>query len=129
VLSAAPAALLSGLPAAPGTVAGRVRLISSPKDGGQLKAGEILVAPMTNPDWVPTIRRAAALVTHGGGMTCHAAIASRELGIPCIVGTRQATTVLRDGEMVTVDGRAGKVTEGVRAAEVVPATPGGLHTG
>jgi pyruvate,water dikinase len=101
-----------------------VRILTSPHEGGRLRAGEILVAPMTTPDWVPTLRRAAALVTDGGGMTCHAAIASRELGIPCIVGTRQATTVLRDGEVVTVDGRAGKVTEGaLAAAESVPATP------
>jgi pyruvate,water dikinase len=111
-------ALVAGLPAAPGVVSGRVRLITSPKDGGQLQAGEILVAPMTNPDWVPTIRRAAALVTDGGGMTCHAAIVARELRLPCIVGTRNATKVLRDGELVTVDGAAGKVLEG----DVVPAS-------
>ena len=73
---------------------------------------------MTNPDWVPTIRRAAALVTDGGGMTCHAAIVSRELGVPCVVGTRQATTVLRTGELVTVDGRRGKVFEGDQTAKV-----------
>jgi pyruvate,water dikinase len=117
------AVLVSGLAAAPGVVSGPVRILTSPHEGGQLQAGEVLVAPMTTPDWVPTLRRAAALVTDGGGMTCHAAIASRELGIPCIVGTRQATTVLRDGEVVTVDGRAGKVTEGIRAADVVSATP------
>ena len=60
----------------------------SPKEGSQLAAGEVLVAPMTNPDWVPTIRRAAAVVTDGGGMTCHAAIVTRELGVPCVVGAR-----------------------------------------
>ena len=54
---------------------------------------------MTSPDWVPTMRRAAALVTDGGGMTCHAAIVTRELGVPCVVGARNATTVLRDGEI------------------------------
>lgn len=75
---------------------------------------------MTSPDWVPTLRRAAALVTDGGGMTCHAAIVARELGIPCVVGARTATTVLRDGEVVTVDGAAGTVVEG-RVTAPVPA--------
>jgi pyruvate,water dikinase len=121
--------LLSGLPAAPGAVSGPVRILASPQEGKRLRTGEILVARMTNPDWVPTLRRAAALVTDGGGMTCHAAIASRELGIPCIVGARTATTVLRDGEVVTVDGRAGTVSEGAAPAAVVraaaPAGPAG----
>jgi len=67
---------------------------------------------MTSPDWVPTMRRAGALVTDGGGMTCHAAIVSRELGVPCVVGARTATSVLRDGEIVTVDGAQGAVYEG-----------------
>ena len=74
--------------------------------------GEVLVASMTNPDWVPVLRKAAALVTDGGGMTCHAAIVTRELGVPCVVGTRKATTVLRDGERVTVDGTKGLVLAG-----------------
>jgi phosphoenolpyruvate synthase/pyruvate phosphate dikinase len=64
---------------------------------------------MANPDWLPTIRRAAALVTDGGGTTCHAAIVARELGVPCVVGARDATTALRDGQPVTVDGGAGEV--------------------
>jgi hypothetical protein len=76
---------------------------------------------MTNPDWVPTIRRAAAVVTDGGGMTCHAAIVSRELGVPCVVGTRTATQSLRNGELVTVDGAAGKVLEGAAAPSATPA--------
>lgn len=105
--------LVSGLGAVAGTVSGQVRVLQSPKDGGLLQMGEILVAPMTNPDWVPTIRRAAALVTDGGGMTCHAAIVSREMGVPCIVGTRKATSTLRTGELVTVDGARGRVYEGV----------------
>jgi pyruvate, water dikinase len=82
----------------------------------------VLVAAMTTPDWVPAMRRAAALVTDGGGITCHAAIASRELGVPCVVGTRQATTVLRDGELVTVDGAAGAVYEGA-VQSAVTVTP------
>lgn len=114
--------LVSGLGAVAGTVSGRVRVLQSPKDGGLLQMGEILVAPMTNPDWVPTIRRAAALVTDGGGMTCHAAIVSREMGVPCIVGTRKATSTLRTGELVTVDGAKGKVYEGAVASAPDTAT-------
>jgi pyruvate,water dikinase len=104
--------LVSGLAAAPGVGAGPVRILRSPSEGHRLAAGEILVAPMTNPDWVPTMRRAAALVTDGGGVTCHAAIVGRELHLPTVVATRSATTVLRDGEVVTVDGTAGEVREG-----------------
>jgi len=104
--------LVTGLAAAPGIVAGKVRILQSSSEGRLLQVGEVLVAPMTSPDWVPTMRRAAALVTDGGGITCHAAIASRELRVPCIVGTRRATDVLRDGELVTVDGAAGAVYEG-----------------
>ena len=93
--------LVRGLAASAGQASGAVRVLLSAKDGAQLRAGEVLVAPMTNPDWVPTMRRAAALVTDAGGMTCHAAIVSRELGVPCMVGTHNATTVLRDGEAVS----------------------------
>ncbi|WP_436607579.1 putative PEP-binding protein [Sorangium sp. So ce1036] len=91
----------------------------------RLRGGEVLVAPMTSPDWVPAIRRAAALVTDSGGMTCHAAIVSRELRIPCVVGTRAATRILRDGEVVTVDGAHGKILEGSRAAAEAPAAAAG----
>jgi pyruvate,water dikinase len=108
--------LLRGLAAAPGRVSGRVRILQSPSEGSRLQSGEILVAPMTNPDWVPTMRRAAAVVTDGGGMTCHAAIVARELGVPAIVGARTATTALRDDELVTVDGAKGEVIEGADAA-------------
>jgi pyruvate,water dikinase len=110
--------LAQGLAASAGRASGVVRVLSSPEEGERLVAGEILVAPMTSPDWVPTIRRAAALVTDGGGMTCHAAIVARELRVPCVVGSRNATTVLRDGEIVTVDGALGTVTEG--AVDVQP---------
>lgn len=116
-------ALVCGLGAAPGIASGKVRVLTSPADGAALVAGDVLVAPMTAPDWVPTLRRAAAVVTDGGGMTCHAAIVSRELRIPCIVGARTATRVLRDGELVTVDGTKGRVTAGAMApAPTVPAT-------
>lgn len=108
--------LVRGLAAAPGTVSGRVRVLTSPAEGGALQSGEVLVAPMTNPDWLPTIRRAAALVTDHGGTTCHAAIVARELGVPCVVGARDATTRLSDGQLVTVDGSAGEVRSGASAA-------------
>lgn len=121
--ASAPAAgelLISGLGASPGIASGKVRVLRTPEEGSRLAAGEILVAPMTAPDWVPTIRRAVALVTDGGGVTSHAAIVSRELGIPCVVGTRTATQVLRDGELVTVDGAKGRVTAGAVRIEAAP---------
>jgi pyruvate,water dikinase len=115
--------LVRGLGASPGLAVGRVRVIRSPAEGEALQRGEVLVASMTSPDWVPVLRRAGALVTDGGGMTCHAAIVSRELGVPCVVGTRRATEVLRDGELVTVDGAKGIVSEGDRAPSVTPTAP------
>ncbi|WP_280236007.1 phosphoenolpyruvate synthase [Nocardia cyriacigeorgica] len=110
--------LVRGLAAAPGVAEGAVRLLDAPDQGGALRAGEVLVAPMTSPDWLPTIARSAAVVTDSGGMTCHAAIVARELGVPCVVGTRTATTALVDGAVVTVDGSAGEV----RAGRSTPAT-------
>ena len=113
-----------GLPAAPGTACGAVRVLADVADGARLLDGEVLVAQMTNPDWLPTMRRAAALVTDTGGMTCHAAIVARELGVPCIVGARTATTDLHDGMVVTVDGSHGQVLTGQAApAAVVVAEP------
>lgn len=103
--------LLRGLGGAPGGASGIVRILSSLQEAGKLGDGEILVTHMTAPDWVPVMRRAAAIVTDSGGMTCHAAIVSRELGIPCVVGTGQATTKLRDGERVIVDATRGVVRE------------------
>jgi pyruvate,water dikinase len=132
-------ALVRGLGAAPGTASGRVRVLRSPADGDQLLDGEVLVAPATSPDWMAVMRRAAAVVTESGGITCHAAIVSRELGVPCIVGARGATTTLVDGTVVTVDATEGVVTAGagipVVAARTVAATgpapasaPGSLAT-
>lgn len=105
--------LLRGLAASAGVASGAVRLLRSPAEGHRLQRGEILVAPMTNPDWVPTIRRAGAVITDSGGSTCHAAIVSRELGVPCVVGTRTATADLHDGQSVTVDGGEGAVYAGI----------------
>ena len=115
--------LVQGLAASAGRAVGAVRILESADQGDQLLSGEVLVAKMTSPDWVPTMRRASALITDGGGITCHAAIVSRELGVPCVVGARNATTVLRNGEIVTVDGAEGTVYEGDQlAATSVPAS-------
>ncbi len=118
-----PRVIASGLAASPGIATGSVRILHSPTDGDQLRTGEILVARMTTPDWVPTLRRAAALVTDSGGMTCHAAIVSRELGVPAVVGARDATTALHDGQTVTVDGARGVVTTGGRPRSTSPTPP------
>ncbi|MFP5388270.1 MAG: putative PEP-binding protein, partial [Thermoleophilia bacterium] len=118
--------LARGLGAAPGFATGAVRVIASREDAAKLREGEILVTHMTAPDWVPLMRRAAAIVTDSGGMTCHAAIVSRELGIPCVVGTADATKALRDGQLVTVDAGRGTVTAGASQpppAEAPAATP------
>ena len=108
--------LVRGLGASPRVACGRVRVLQSPQEGGRLQEGEVLVTEMTTPDWVPLMRRAAAIVTNSGGMTSHAAIVSRELGVACIVGTGNATEVLSDGQVVTVDGQQGVVLQG----EVAP---------
>jgi pyruvate, water dikinase len=108
--------LLRGLGAAPGSASGRARVVTSLAEAGELTGSDVLVAHMTTPDWVPLMRRAAAIVTDSGGMTCHAAIVSRELGVPCLVGTGSATETLRDGEVITVDAGQGVVIEGERAA-------------
>ncbi|HEU0023223.1 MAG TPA: phosphoenolpyruvate synthase [Thermoleophilaceae bacterium] len=104
--------LVRGLGAAPGAGFGRVRVVGALDESATLTEGEVLVTHMTAPDWVPLMRKAAAIVTDSGGMTCHAAIVSRELGIPCVVGTGTATHKLRNGEEVTVDAGRGVVIEG-----------------
>lgn len=106
--------LLRGLGGAPGSASGAARVLASLADAASLSDGDVLVTHMTSPDWLPLLRRAAAVVTDSGGMTCHAAIVSRELGIPCVVGTGEATRRLRDGETVTVDATRGVVLEGAR---------------
>ncbi len=98
--------------------AGPARVVKSPSELAEFRDGEVLVAAMTDPDWEPVMARARAIVTDQGGRTCHAAIVSRELGVPCIVGTRTATTELATGEDVTVccaDGELGTVYEGILA--------------
>ncbi|WP_456398938.1 phosphoenolpyruvate synthase [Palaeococcus sp. (in: euryarchaeotes)] len=105
--------LLKGLGASPGIGAGKVVIIFEADEIDKVKEGDILVTTMTNPDMVPAMKRASAIVTDEGGRTCHAAIVSRELGIPAVVGTKEATKVLKDGMLVTVDGTKGVVFEGI----------------
>ncbi|MGQ9572153.1 MAG: phosphoenolpyruvate synthase [Dehalococcoidia bacterium] len=104
--------LLSGAAASPGAAAGPVRIVLKASEIDRVQKGDVLVAEMTTPDFVPAMKRAAAIVTDRGGRTCHAAIVSRELGIPCVVGAGEASTTLRDDQLVTVDGSQGKVYEG-----------------
>lgn len=95
---------------------GKAQIVKSAKNIGKFKAGDILVTEMTDPDWVPIMRKAAAIVTNRGGRTSHAAIVSRELGLPCIVGTNDATEVIKNGQKITVDcseGEHGVVYEGL----------------
>lgn len=120
--------LLTGLGAAPGVGTGIVRLIASGRELDKIKPGDIMVTKMTMPDMVPGMKRAGAIVTDEGGMACHAAIVSRELGCPAVVGTKKATTVLKEGMEVTVDGGKGIVYEG-RVALASPAKPASAASG
>lgn len=113
--------IVKGLPASPGIAAGKAKVCLSVEDAAKLmQKGDILVTTMTNPDWVPYMRLASAIVTDEGGMTCHAAIVSRELGIPCIVGTQNATKVMKTGQEYTVDAKTGVVYEGIVQQLLVP---------
>ena len=100
---------VKGRTAYPGKVQGRVRIIRNQSDFAKMKAGDILVAPNTRPEYAPIMKLAAAIISDEGGLTCHSAILSRELHIPCIVGAQTATIVLKDGEQVAVDAAAGTV--------------------
>ncbi len=103
---------------------GKAKVIISPEDAVKLmQKGDILVTAMTNPDFVPYMKMASAIVTNKGGVTCHAAIVSRELGIPCIVGTENATQVMETDKEYTVDARNGIVYKGIAKEIIRPATP------
>ena len=105
--------LVRGLAASPGIGRGKVKYIEDISEIARVEDGDVLVTVMTNPDMVPAMRRASAVVTEEGGRTCHAAIVSRELGIPCIVGAKEATKILKEGMEVTVDAKRGVVYEGL----------------
>ncbi len=111
--------LVQGLGASPGMGIGPVKIIKSAKEIKRMEGGDVLVTEMTTPDFVPAMKKAAAIVTDTGGMTSHAAIVSRELGVPCIVGTQEATKILKEGRTVSVDGTHGIVYEGMIAAPEV----------
>jgi len=105
--------LVRGLPASPGIGIGPAKVLSDPKkDADKFNEGDVLVTRMTDPDWVPLMKKASAIVTDEGGMTSHAAIVSRELGIPAVVGTKEATKKIKSGMTVTVDGHRGVVYKG-----------------
>jgi pyruvate,water dikinase len=113
--------LVRGLAIGSKVAVGTVRVIKDVRDMHAFQAGEVLVTEMTDPDWVPIMKKAAAIITNSGGRTCHAAIVSRELGTPAVVGTRNATASLRDGMVVTVncaDGEEAVIYEGALEFEV-----------
>ncbi|OLB69477.1 hypothetical protein AUI06_08815 [archaeon 13_2_20CM_2_52_21] len=114
--------VVQGLAASPGLHAGRAKIVVGLQDAGRMmKDKDILVTRMTNPDWVPYMKIAGAIVTEDGGTTCHAAIVSREMGIPCIVGARNATKLLQTGKEYTVDAKAGVVYQGLVEDVLKPA--------
>jgi len=104
--------ILMGLGASPGHATGPVKIVLMMTHLDKIQKGDILVTTMTTPDFVPAMQKASAIITDHGGMTAHASIVSREMGIPCVVGTKSATHTLKDGDIVTVDGTAGKVFKG-----------------
>ena len=104
--------ILFGLAASPGVSFGPVKIVREMKDLEKIQNGDVLVTEMTNPDMVVAMQKSAAIITNEGGITSHAAIVSREMGIPAVVGTEHATEILKDGQIVTIDGNVGKVYEG-----------------
>ncbi len=112
--------ILSGAAASVGLRSGPVKIIHKPSEIEKVLQGDVLVTEMTSPDYVPAMRRASAIVTDTGGRTSHAAIVSRELGIPCVVGTGKATSLLKTGQIITVDGAQGKIYKGKVTGSDVP---------
>ncbi|MBI2031537.1 MAG: phosphoenolpyruvate synthase [Candidatus Levybacteria bacterium] len=104
--------ILKGDPASPGIASGPVKVLQSAQEIDKVVEGDVLVAPQTNPDFVPAMKKAVAIVTDKGGRTSHAAIVSREIGIPAVVGTAEATVKLKEGLEITVNGATGEIYEG-----------------
>ena len=115
--------ILSGLAASPGIASGKVRIIHNLEDLTKVRKGDILVTEMTNPDMVISMQKASGIITNEGGLTSHAAIVSREMGIPAVVGTNNATKTLKEGQEVTVDGFKGLIYEGISEAKSVEILP------
>jgi len=105
--------ILNGLAASPGVSSGKAKVVRNVAQISKVEKGDILVTTMTNPDWVPTMKKSRAIITDEGGVTCHAAIVSRELGVPCVVGTEKATEILEDQDEVTANGYDGIVYRGL----------------
>jgi len=101
--------LLSGTSGSPGIATGPAKIIHDVSEFGKLRAGDVLVAPVTNPAWTPLFQRAVAVVVDTGGSASHAAIVAREYGIPAVMGTINGTKELEDGQRIKVDGSRGLV--------------------
>lgn len=130
--NALPEVLLKGIAASLGLASGSVKIIHSPNEIYKVLAGDVLTTEKTSPDFVPAMKKAVAIITETGGQTSHAAIVSRELGIPCVVGTGTATHVLKTGQIVSVDGAKGLVYKGkISRAEAPPGKTddGGFYAG
>ncbi len=117
--------LVRGLGASPGMASGKVKIVLDIDELDKIKDGDIMVTTMTTPDMVPAMRRASGIVTDEGGVTCHASIISRELGIPCVVGTGDATSTLEENSGVTLDGKKGLVFDGISEAKEEPVAVAG----
>jgi len=101
--------IIKGIPAGPGKTRGKVKIILTAEDFHKFKSGEILVTKSTNPEWTPLLVVAKAVITDTGGSLCHTAIVSREYGIPAVVGTQNATEILKDEDIIEVNGSKGEV--------------------
>jgi pyruvate,water dikinase len=101
--------ILKGTPASPGIANGKVKIILNPSECDKMKRGGILITEMTDPRFLPAIEKAKAIVTDIGGLLCHAAIVSREMKIPCVVSTKNATKTLKNNQKIIVNGTEGKV--------------------
>ena len=128
--------ILKGLPASPGVAIGKVKVILNPKELYKLRKGDILVTKVTNPDFVPAFKKVSGIITSEGGLTSHASIVSREMGIPCVVGAENATEKLRNGMLITLDARNGLIYKGKveeflareKVMEISPKEAGKLKT-
>jgi len=103
--------LLKGVGASPGVIEGEVRVIQQPEETAKMEEGKVLVVPFTNPLFTSALLKCSALITDEGGIMSHGAILARELGIPAVVGTKRATSLLKDGQVILVDGGRGEVYE------------------
>ena len=103
--------ILKGTPASPGMIEGKAKIILTPKECKKMKKGNVLITEMTDPLFMPAIKKAKAIVTDVGGLLCHAAITAREMKIPCIVNTKRATTALKNNQKIIVNAKKGEIYE------------------